>query len=58
MIKMGGINLYRIINENIDSLLLKEGIKHFKDYYYLLDTLQKVNVAENMEYKKNIRAFG
>jgi len=49
--------LYRIINENIDSLLLKEGIKHFKDYYYLLDTLQKVNVAENMEYQRKYTGF-
>ena len=49
--------MYRIINENIDNILTKEAIKHFKDYYYLLDTLQKVNVAENMEYQRKYKGY-
>ena len=49
--------MYRIINENIDSLLTKEAIKHFKDYYYLLDNLQKVNVAEDIYYQRKYKGF-
>ncbi|BDR70898.1 hypothetical protein K144313037_23100 [Clostridium tetani] len=49
--------MYRIINENIDSILLEKSRKHFKDYYYLLDNLKKVNVAEDMEYQKKYKSF-
>jgi hypothetical protein len=36
---------------------MREAIKHFQDYYYLLDNLHKGNVAENVEYQRKYKGY-